>query len=211
VQDVEVPARVDIAGERSARPAGLLGTGELRPLVVVAAFVVAILLGVGIGYVTANRGPGSGGADVVSGVPAPELTPAQRPAPWSASRQPGTAHQMVLTVEPNPVALRLALQWTVADQIRKAGGPGTITANQVTVLGGMYFGAVEGVDAAHDDYWAIGRVEVAGLSSPPADPHVWRRIGSGPWSIVRNGPGACDAIPGSLVAVWKGQPPPCTG
>ncbi|KJE21572.1 hypothetical protein FF36_04146 [Frankia torreyi] len=207
---MEVPARVDIAGERSARPAGLLGVREVRPVVAVAAFLVAVLIGVAIGYATADRGSGDGTTVNSSGQPAPELTPALRTAPWEGTRQPGRAHQMRVDDEPNPTALRLALSWTVAEQIRAAGNS-TITAAQVTVPQGMFFGAVEGVDAAHDAYWAIGRIEVAGVASRPPDPYVWRRIGTGPWTIVRNGPNACTAIPPVLIQEWKGQPAPCAG
>ncbi|WP_261560404.1 hypothetical protein [Frankia tisae] len=205
-----MPARVNIAGERSARPAGLLGARELRPAVVLAAFLVAVLIGVGIGYATADRG--SGGTSTATATLAPELSPAMRLPFWSASRHPGQAHQVRVTDELDPVVLRLALQWTVANQIKAAGGDGSITAQQVTVLDHMYFGAVEGVDADHDEFWAIGRIAVAGMASPPpADPHVWSRIGTGPWKIVDNGQRACDRIPMPLIQVWNGQPPPCFG
>ncbi|WP_232291787.1 hypothetical protein [Frankia sp. QA3] len=200
---------MDIAGERSARPAGLLGVRELRPAAVLAAFLVAVLIGVGIGFATADRG--TGGVTITGrGALAPELTPTLRIAPWDAVRQPGRAHQMRVDDEPDPVALRLALSWTVADQIRAAGNR-TVTAAAVTVPQGMFFGAIEGADAAQDQYWAIGRIQVAGVANPPADPHVWRRIGTGPWTIVRNGPNACTAIPAALIQEWKGQPAPCSG
>ncbi|WP_261569075.1 hypothetical protein [Frankia gtarii] len=212
---MEVPARVNIAGERSARPVGLLGVRELRPIVVVAAFLAAVLIGVGVGYATADRGSGAAGTGTATGTPAPQLNPAMRPAPWAASRHPGLAHQVRVTDELDPVILRLALQWTVADKIKATGGDGSITAKQVTVLDHMYFGAVEGVDADHDEFWAIGRIAVAGMVNPPADPlanpHVWRRVGTGPWTIASNGQGACNEIPASLIAVWHGQPPPCLG
>ncbi len=210
---MEVPARVDIAGERSARPAGLLGVRESRPVVVLAAFLVAVLIGVAIGYTTADRGAGDGTSVNASGQPAPELTPALRTAPWDSARQPGRAHQMRVDDEPNPTALRLALSWTVAEQIRAAGAS-TITAAQVTVPQGMFFGAIEGADAAHDEYWAIGRIQVAGGVNRPAaaaDPYVWRRVGTGPWTIVRNGPNACTTIPAALIHEWNGQPAPCAG
>jgi hypothetical protein len=211
LQDVEVPARVDIAGERGARPAGLLGVRESRPAVVVAAFLVAILIGVAIGYATADRGAGSGATGTATATSAPELSPVMRVPSWSASRHPGQARQVRVTDELDPVVLRLALQWTVANQIKAAGGDGSITANQVTVLDGMYFGAIEGVDASQDEFWSVGRIRVANSTSPPPDPHVWRRVGTSPWTIVANGQGACDKIPPALLAVWKGQPPPCIG
>ncbi|CAO5173280.1 conserved hypothetical protein [Frankia sp. AiPs1] len=205
---MEVPAQVDVAGERGARPAGLLGTRELRPVVVIAAFVVAILLGVGIGYVTADRGSAPG--DAVTAAPAPELSPAQRAPFWVNSRSPGAAHQMVLNDEPDPVALRMALQYTVAAQIKAADRASTVTPQQVTVVEGMFFGGIEGVDAAQDQYWAIGRITIAGDVKPPANPYVWRRMGSGPWTIVSHDAGACNSIPKALLDVWKGQPQPCT-
>ncbi|WP_163552459.1 hypothetical protein [Candidatus Frankia alpina] len=205
-----MPARVNIAGERSARPAGLLGVRELRPIVVVAAFLVAVLIGVGIGYATADRGAGGGTSGTTAGQTAPELTPTLRTASWDAARQQGRARQMRVDDEPNPVALRLALSWTVAARM-KAAGNSTITAAQVTVPPGMFFGAIEGADAAHDEYWAIGRIQVPSVANPPADPYVWRRIGTGPWTIVSNGPGACTQIPAALIQEWKGQPAPCAG
>ncbi|SNQ46011.1 conserved hypothetical protein [Frankia canadensis] len=204
---MEVPARVDMAGERGTRSAGLLGTRELRPIVVVAAFLVAILLGVGIGYATADRG--SDAVTAAPTAPAAALTPAQRVPFWATSRHPGAGHQMVLTAEPDPTALRFALQWTVADRL-KADGTGTVTAQQVKVVEGMYFGAVEGADAAQDEYWAIGRIEVPSLPTVTSGPYVWRRIGSGPWAILASGATACGQIPQPLLTVWKGQPPPCT-
>lgn len=209
---MEVPAQVNIAGERGARPAGLLATRELRPVVVIVAFVVAIVLGVGIGFVTADRGPSSG-ATATAATPAPELTPIQATPSWANSRSPGTAHQMVLTSEPNPVALRLALQYTVAAAAKAADRASTLTAAQVTVREGMYFGAVEGADTAHDQYWAIGRIEFAtGITTAPDNPYVWQRVGKGPWTIVRHGADACDRIPRALINVWKGSlPPPCLG
>ncbi|MCK9924141.1 hypothetical protein MXD61_20100 [Frankia sp. AgPm24] len=210
MQDVEVPAQVDIASERGARPVGLLGARELRPVVVIVAFVVAIVLGLGIGFATADRDHSAG--DTATGqTPAAELSPVQGTPSWAATRSPGAAHQMVLNSEPNPAALRLALQFTVAAEIKETDPSTTVTAAQVTVVEGMYFGAVEGVDAAQDQYWAIGRINVAGAASPPADPHVWRRIGSGPWTIVSHGAGACDSIPKALVDVWKGSLQPCIG
>ncbi|MCM3921125.1 hypothetical protein ND748_05460 [Frankia sp. AiPs1] len=205
-----MPARVDIAGERGARPAGLLGVRELRPAVVAAAFLVAVLIGVSIGYATADRGAGSGATGTATATSAPELSPAMRAPFWSTSRHPGQAHQVRVTDELDPVVLRLALQWTVANQIKAAGGDGSITARQVTVLDGMYFGAIEGVDAAQDEFWSVGRIMVSGTTAPP-DPHVWRRVGTSPWTIVANGQGACDKIPAPLLQVWKGQPPPCIG
>ncbi|MCK9896129.1 hypothetical protein [Frankia sp. AgB32] len=211
VQDVEVPARVDIAGERSARPVGLLGTRELPLIAVVAAFLVAVLLGVGIGYATADRGTGLGGT-AAADVPVPELSPAQRPAPWTANRVPGAANQMLVTAEPDPAALRLALQWAVADQLKAANSASKVTAQNVTVVKNMlYFGAVEGVDAAHDVYWAIGRIEVGGTATPTADTYVWRRVGAAPWTIVSHGPGACgnNNVPAGMLAVFGGPPQPC--
>jgi hypothetical protein len=120
---------------------------------------------------------------------------------------------MRVTAEPDPAKLRFALQWTVADEIKAAGTSSTITARQVTVVEGiLYFGAIEGADAAHDEYWAIGRIKVPSVPTPLPDPHVWRRIGAGPWTIVASGPAACGRIPQALLRdVWKGQPPPCTG
>ncbi len=207
---MEVPAGVDIAGDRSARPVGLLSTREFPLIAVVAAFFVAVLLGAGIGFATADRGSGSGGGNGAADAPAAQLSPVQRTAPWETQRVPGTANQLQVTAEPDPVALRLALQWTVTDEIKKAGGPATITADMVTVKSGMlYFGAVEGTSAATDEYWAIGRIEVKGMADPPADPHVWRRLGSAPWAIVAHGAGACEKIPAALLNVWKGQPAPC--
>ncbi len=211
VQDVEVPARVNAVGDRSARSAGLAGVREYRSVLVPVAFVVAVLLGVAIGYVTADRQSATVHAPQTATSPAPELTPALRTAPWEGARRPGTAHQMRVLDEPDPDALRLALSWTVADSIKAAGGASTISARQVTIVNGMYFGAVEGVDAAHDEYWAIGRIEVQGPATPPVDPHVWRRTGAGPWTIVRNGPRACDVLPRALITLWKVSPPPCTG
>lgn len=212
MQDVEVPARVEAVGGRSARPAGSAGLRANRSVVVAAAFVVAVLLGVAIGYVTADRGSSSAKSGPDTAAVAPELTPTMRPAPWEGSRVPGTPHQVNVQDELDPVVLRLALSYAVAEQIKGSGAAAAI-ARQVTVEQGLYFGAVEGTDAAHDQFWAVGRIQGQGVANLPPDPLVWRRIGTGPWTIVASGtsPNACNQIPQSLIQAWKGQPPPCAG
>jgi hypothetical protein len=206
--DVETRSPVRPAG---AAPGIAAWVEERRPLVVAGAFAVAVLLGVLIGLATAPSKPKASGLSSSEQVIAPELRPPLPAVSWDGSRQPGRAHQV--KVDPSG-GVRLALQFAVAAQLRKAAGEGVTlpTAADVRIPEGMYYGAIEGVDAAHDEFWAVGETEVAGVAQQPADPYVWRRIGNGAWEIVGSGPGSCAALPGALSGpeAWKGRPRQCT-
>jgi hypothetical protein len=125
----------------------------------------------------------------------PTLRPAPAAVPWAVSRSPGTAHFVVLR-QADRAALRAAF-WAAY----KGGQAGTVEPNvqfsSVTIPTGVVYGAVEGPDAASDQFWAIGRVTLGTAQAPP-NPHVWKRVGSGAWQQVGQGPAACDQVPQAI-------------
>jgi hypothetical protein len=183
---------------------------ERRPLLIAGAFAVAVLLGVLIGLATAPDGrPSSTPGAAAAAAPA-EQSPPLGPAPWEGHRQPGQAHQM--TVDRGGV-LRRALQSSFTSRMRAQTGASRPTADDVSIpVRKLYYGAIEGAGAAQDEYWAAGAVVVRETSQPPANPQVWKRVGAGPWTLVRSGPGACDALPQALFGpgVWQARPALCT-
>jgi hypothetical protein len=215
--DVPIPARPGDE-RRPAEASWMIWARERRPLVIGGAFALAVLLGVVIGLATAPHGSGPPSAGATT-APAAELSPPLPTVPWSASRVPGTAQQMSVTHEPAPAAFRLALSWAAADAARAAAAgttPGTsapaLPAAAITIpQNQLYYGAIEGTDAAHDEFWAAGLTQVSASAVPVPALQVWRRVGSGPWSVVRSGPGSCDALPNALYGpgAWKHRPGLC--
>ncbi|WP_203030988.1 hypothetical protein [Frankia nepalensis] len=206
---------------------------ERRRPVIAGAFVLAALLGVVIGLVTApdSKAPPETGDTAQA---APARSPQLPPLPWANSRSPGTATNLTVGDD-----LRPALTWAAADDaLAKADKPtlsevflasggtaatsaspqgGTqgaaLTQQSITIPAGkLYYGAVQGSDATLDEFWAVGVTE-----TPPGTPvavpglHVWKRVGSGPWTVVATGAGACDIVPQNLfgVGAWTSRPPIC--
>jgi hypothetical protein len=205
--DVAVPRSAD---GRGRAPGGAGWLEERRPLLIAGAFAVAVLLGVLIGLVTAPDGRRSSTPRAAAGAAPAEQSPPLGPSPWEGHRQPGQAHQM--TVDRGGV-LRRALQSSFASWMRAQSGASRPTADDVSIpTRQLYYGAVEGAAAAQDEYWAAGSTVVRGTSQPPANPQVWRRVGAGPWTLVRSGPGACGALPQGLFGpgVWQARPALCT-
>ncbi|WP_018502340.1 hypothetical protein [Parafrankia discariae] len=201
--DVEVPAGVDPAGGRAARPGAAAWTQQRRPLLVAASFVVAVLLGVGLGLVWASDDPAAPDAVAVEQPDNEIVSPPLPAVPWETSRVAGRAR--TLTLKGNePTTLRQPLMWLAAYEVRKKTGAATPVASDVTIPNGMlFYGAVEGVDKEHDEFWAVGMTEIRGVSAADApDPHVWKRVGNSPWKLVGRGPTACDLIPVDLKNIW---------
>jgi len=199
---------------------------EHRRPVIIGAFVAAALLGVLIGLLTA---PSSGGpaTNEVADAWAPQRAPALGRLP--GSRVPNSAQNLTVGSD-----LRPALQWAAADAALAAAGKTTLSeayqassspsagssnaqsggaalsANDITIpVNHLYYGVIEGASAANDVYWAAGNtttsstvVEVPGLE-------VWKRAGSGPWTVVATGAGACQKVPGNLVSLWGGAAAVC--
>jgi hypothetical protein len=210
---LEVDAPVP-AGSRDARAAAPGSAGwveERRPLLIAGAFGVAILLGVAIGLLTAPDGKGANTTTVSTETSDPALSPPLSVPPWPKGGRTGqgSAHQM--TVDSAGV-VRRALRTALAASVRAQSGADRPTADDVTIpTGQLFYGAVEGADAASDVFWAAGSAVVNGVPQAPANPHVWKRVGSGPWKLERSGPGACAALPPALFGplAWGGTPPLC--
>jgi hypothetical protein len=173
------------------------------------AFAFAVVLGVVIGLVTA---PGNSGQAPTAGseaVAAPQLRPPTQAATWD-HQQPGRAHQVLVRREPDPAALRLALRWSLADHLRATSSSGAPAVDDLTIPDNkLFYGAIEGASSATDTYWAVGPVDIAGAVPTRTGPHVWRRVGDGPWAVMASGPGACTQLPTQLVEMWRGFPATC--
>jgi hypothetical protein len=181
---------------------------ERRPLLIAGAFAAAVLLGVIIGLATAPQGrPGGASSPSPASVPA-EQQPPLAPTGWEQARVPGRAHNMKVD---RGGELRRALQISFVSWARAQPGGFGPTQDEVNVPQPLYYGAIEGATAAEDVYWAAGRAEVSGASRP-SNPQVWKRVGSGPWMLARNGAGACGVLPQALFGpeVWRGVPPLCS-
>jgi hypothetical protein len=197
---------------------------ERRRPVIIAAFAAAALLGVLIGLVTAP----SGNARVTT-TNTTAAAPARSPqVPVLANRSVGAA--VNLKVDDN---LRPALQWASADAALAAAGKPTLssvylasgaaaaqgasgsaallTADQITVAKPLYYGIVQGATAGADVYWAVALTQTSNTAISMPSLHVWEREGSGPWTVVAAGPGACAKIPTSLYTAWEGRPALCDG
>ncbi|MCK9929538.1 hypothetical protein MXD62_20530 [Frankia sp. Mgl5] len=200
--DVEVPAGVDPAGGRAARPGAAAWTQQQRPLLVAASFVVAVVLGVVIGLVWASDDSATPGAVAVEQPDNAILSPPLPSVPWETSRVAGRARTLALKGN-EPTTLRQPLMWLAAYEVRKETGAATPVASDVTIPNGMFYGAVEGVDKERDEFWAVGMTEIRGVTEADApDPHVWKRVGSAPWTLVGRGTAACDLIPAELKNIW---------
>ncbi|ONH36101.1 hypothetical protein [Protofrankia sp. BMG5.30] len=197
--------RLNPADGPAYRAGGGQPTDPRRPLVIAGAFAAAIGLGVAIGLATApTKTPAPRPAPTVA--PPAEVQPPLEPSAWEGSRQPGAAHQMRV----RPVDRR-AFSASLAYALREGGTAGVATDDVVIPQGKLFYGAVEGVDSAADEYWAVGLAQVAGVTPAPPNPQVWKRAGNGPWQRIAQGPGACDGLPTGLFTVWQGRPPLCSG
>jgi hypothetical protein len=206
---------------------------ERRRPVIAGAFVGAALLGVLIGLVTAPAGSTST-TDTADVTAATARSPQLPALPWEGSRAPGTAVKMVVAREPG---LRPALSWAAADaalaaagkptlsQLAASGastgsraaqagsGGGSLTADSITIEQGIYYGAIEETSDATDQFWAVGVAETSSTAVPLPRLTVWERVGSGPWTVVASGSGACQKLPTALYGanVWGSRPEICSG
>lgn len=209
---LDVEARAS-AGSADPAPRGSTRAAwgrERRSLLTAGAFACAVLLGVLIGLATVPDGSGSARSTAPARVVAPQLRPPTQAATWD-HQQPGRAHQVLVRLEPDPPALRLALRWSLADYLRAHPGGSPVMADDLTIPENkLFYGAIEGTSVATDTYWAVGPVEVVGAVPAPTGPQVWRRVGDGPWEIVASGPGSCAQLPAPLIEMWRGVPATCT-
>lgn len=222
--EVPVPAGPRWRGWIS-RPTVTAWVEAHRRPVIAGAFALAVLLGVGIGLVTAPSAPPP--ADEPPPAAAPALSPPLPSLPWGSARTPGKAENMSVQGEPQ---LRSALLWAAADAALASageqtlsqrfvaggasaarGGPDGSFTTQALVIpeGSLYYGAIQGVDADSDQFWAVAPVQSSSTTVAVPTLHVWKREGSGPWQVVRTGPGACAALPQDLIGVWTVRPPAC--
>jgi hypothetical protein len=207
--DVEAHASTGSADPVPRGSARVAWGREHRLLLTAGAFAFAVFLGVLIGLFTAPDDHHSVRAVAPERVVVPQLRPPVQPASWD-HRQPGRAHQVLVRLEPDPAALRLALRWSLADYLRAQPGGSTVTVDNLSIPDNkLFYGAIEGRDTASDTYWAVGPVEVGGAAPTVTGPHVWRRVGDGPWEVAASGPGACSQIPGQLIDMWRGFPATC--
>ncbi|EFC79154.1 hypothetical protein [Parafrankia sp. EUN1f] len=201
--DVEVPAGVDSASGRVAGSGAATWTERKRPLLVAGSFVVAILLGVVLGLAWASD---EAPATVTTVTEQPDdsiLSPEVPAVSWAASRVEGRPHKVTLSSAERQ-SVRLPLQWLAAWKVRQKTPGSTIpTMDDVTIVKDtLFYGAIEGADTAHDQFWAVAQTEIKGVPDTEApDPHVWKRVGSAPWTLVALGPGACNSIPAELMTV----------
>jgi hypothetical protein len=198
-------------GQRLDPPAPLYTPGRRRavtersPVVVAAAFALAVVIGIVIGLVTAPHAKGAASATTKPTTSSPPEASPTLPSPpaWAANRVPGTAHQMSVRAED-----RTAFQASLAAFLRDASGSTAPTTADVTIpSGALYYGAVEGTDLASDVYWAVGTVTVVGATTQ--SPQVWKRAASAPWLPVARGSGACAIRPSQLYHAWGGTPKLC--
>jgi|GEM_PF-3167653 len=233
--DVPMPA----GSGGGTRAAGTLASWveQRRPLVIVGAFVLAVVLGIVIGLATAPSSP-SQEADGAADVTAPARQPPVQQISWDASHAPGTGMNVTLDQNMSPV-VRTALAWAAADYALDQAGkptwskvfldagspaPGTVNAQSatdratltdesITIPQGLLYGAVRGADAAHDQFWAVGNADTTSSTLPAGvsvdKVYVWERIGSGPWTVVASGANACAKIHPSMTAIWGTHPAPC--
>ncbi|OHV52563.1 hypothetical protein BCD48_09735 [Pseudofrankia sp. BMG5.36] len=234
--DVPMPAG---SGERGRTAGAPLVTWveQRRPFVIAGAFVLAVVLGIVIGLATASSSPSDdpgGNVDVT----APERRPPLPAISWDGSREPGKGMNLQLGQDLSPI-VRTALTWAAADYaLAKAGKPtwskvyldagsptpgtanaqtatsrATLTDQSITIPQGLLYGAVQGADAAHDQFWAVGNADTTGSTIPTDVPvdnlYVWERIGSGPWTVVASGANACAKISPGMTAIWGTHPAPC--
>jgi hypothetical protein len=212
---------------------------QRRPFVIAGAFVLAVVLGIVIGLATASSSPSDDAGDNVA-VVAPARQPALPPITWAGDRKPGTGVSLTLEPTMSPV-VRKALAWAAADDALAkagkttwskvyldAGSPAAGTANaqsatsratltdqSINIPQGLYYGAIQGNDAASDQFWAVGNADTTNAAVPSSVPvdrvYVWERIGSGPWTVVASGPTACTKIPQAMTTIWGASPAPCSG
>ncbi|ONH53479.1 hypothetical protein CcI49_31390 [Frankia sp. CcI49] len=201
--DVEVPAGVDSASGRVAGSGAATWTERKRPLLVAGSFVVAILLGVVLGLAWADDEEPATVTATTELPDNPVLSPALPLVSWATSRVEGTPHKVTLSATERQ-SVRLPLQWLAAWKVReKTPGSTTPTMDDVTIVKDtLFYGAIEGADSAHDEFWAVAQTEIKDVPETDApDPHVWKRVGSEPWTLVALGPGACSSIPAKLMTV----------
>jgi hypothetical protein len=160
-------------------------------------------------------------------VAAAARSPALPPATWDANRSAGAAQNLQVAADTN---LRPALQWAAADAALAAAGKPTLsavtqaspsasagvttaalTADQIEIPPQqLYYGVVEGSSAATDAYWAVGVTQKTSDTSIPLPAlEVWKRVASGPWTVVASGGGACAKLPPQLDGAWGGHPKLC--
>ncbi len=228
--DVPMPAG---SGARASGVPWKAWVEQRRRPVIIGAFVAAALLGVLIGLLTAPSTNGPSGTEASAAV-AQARQPALPSVPWNGDRSPGAAVNVTLDQAMSPI-VRTALAWAAADDaLAKAGRPtwsevflssgspasGTagaqaatsravLTDQSITIPQGLLYGAIQGTDAASDDFWAVGFAETSGSVVPVDRLHVWERIGNSAWKVVATGPGACTKVPPSMTAVWGSHPEIC--
>jgi hypothetical protein len=206
--DVEARASTGFAGGRPDGSARAAWAAERKPFLVAGAFAFAVLLGVLIGLLTAPDSSDGQTSSRQAAPASPVLRPRMQAPTWDHT-QPGRAHQVRVSLEPDPAALRLALRASLADHLSARPAGRAVTAGELSIPDNvLFYGAIEGTSAAADAYWVVGPVVVAGAQTGP---HVWRRAGEGPWTVAASGPGACAQLPAPLIDVWRGTPAVCTG
>jgi hypothetical protein len=201
---------------------------QRRRPVIIGAFAAAALLGILIGLLTAPSGDDS------SATTNPEVAASQRApalAPLPGGRTPDSALNLKVGGD-----LRPALQWAAADAALAAAGKTTLsaaylaarspsasagssnaqsgaaalTADDITIPEGhLYYGVVERRSVTTDEYWAAGNTQTTSTAVAVPGLEVWKRVGSGPWTVVATGAGACQKVPPSLVSRWGGAAKVC--
>jgi len=222
--DVPMPA----GSENGVRAGGVswrTWVEEHRRPVIIGAFAAAALLGILIGLLTAPSpsGPAANEGDT----PAPQRAPALSPLP--GNRVPTSAQNLTVGSE-----LRPALQWAAADAALAAAGKTTLSAaffassspvagssnaqssgtalsaDDITIpVNHLYYGVIEGTSAASDVYWAAGNTVSSSTAVAVPGLEVWKRDGSGAWTVVATGAGACQKVPKDLVSRWGGAAAVC--
>ncbi|MEX5631351.1 hypothetical protein AB1460_01960 [Parafrankia sp. FMc2] len=185
-----------------------------RSVLVAGSFVVAVVLGVVLGLAWASDTSAPPGTTATGQPDEPILLQPPPPTiPWDSQNPPvALGNALSLSLQPaEREALREPLGWLVASEVRERTGaeipgPADVKITENT----LFYGAVRGADVQQDEFWAVGMTEINGVSGAEApNPHVWKRVRSGPWTLVDNGPQACAKIPLVLRTVWGG-PSSCT-
>jgi hypothetical protein len=225
--DVPMPAN---SGTRAA--SWRAWVDQRRRPAIISAFAAAALLGVLIGVLTAPHATTKPNTTAVAVAQA--RSPVLPASSWAASRSLGKAHNVTLDQSTSPV-VRTALAWAAADYAlakagrptwsqvynaegspaagtsaaRAAAGKAALTDQSITIPLGLLYGAIEGADASTDQFWVVGFADSASGAVTVDRLHVWERVGTGPWTVVASGPGACTRIPAAMSTVWGASPAPC--